>query len=209
MTAPAPAEAYPRGGLRWTLFGRLSMTAANGLLMLGCALFFMDEATFGLFAAVVGAQLLASRAALCGLDQGVVRLFTADPEPDGVIRGAVAITLTLGALGLGLAGLVAAAGGILLSGRSASAGDKEFTASQAESAEASVTFSRDVQPLLQKLCADCHGSKQPKGNLQIDALRHDLAAGATFAAQSRIDGTAHHCRDRDQRDAALGGGEIA
>ncbi|MDA1222411.1 MAG: hypothetical protein O3B85_10350 [Planctomycetota bacterium] len=112
MTAPAPAEAYPRGGLRWTLFGRLSMTAANGLLMLGCALFFMDEATFGLFAAVVGAQLLASRAALCGLDQGVVRLFTADPEPDGVIRGAVAITLTLGALGLGLAGLVAAAGGV-------------------------------------------------------------------------------------------------
>ncbi|MBL6705163.1 MAG: DUF1592 domain-containing protein [Planctomycetaceae bacterium] len=74
-------------------------------------------------------------------------------------------------------GLVAAAGGILLSGRSASAGDKEFTASQAESAEASVTFSRDVQPLLQKLCAGCHGSKQPKGNLQIDALRHDLAAG--------------------------------
>jgi hypothetical protein len=74
-------------------------------------------------------------------------------------------------------GLIAAACGILLSGRSASAGDKEFTASQAETAEASVTFSREIQPLLQKLCADCHGSKQPKGNLQIDALRHDLAAG--------------------------------
>jgi O-antigen/teichoic acid export membrane protein len=112
MTERAPAKAYPRGGLRWTLFGRLSMTAANGLLMLGCALFFMDEATFGLFAAVVGAQLLASRAALCGLDQGVVRLFTADREPDAVIRGAVAISLSLGAVGLALAGLVAASGGV-------------------------------------------------------------------------------------------------
>ncbi|MGA0870243.1 MAG: lipopolysaccharide biosynthesis protein [Planctomycetota bacterium] len=112
MTAQAPAEAYPRGGLRWTLFGRLSMTAANGLLMLGCALFFMDEETFGLFAAVVGAQLLASRAVLCGLDQGVVRLFTADREPDAVVRGAVAITLTLGAIGLGLAGIIAAVGGV-------------------------------------------------------------------------------------------------
>jgi O-antigen/teichoic acid export membrane protein len=112
MTEKAPAEAYPRGGLRWTLFGRLSMTAANGLLMLGCALFFMDEETFGLFAAVVGAQLLASRAVLCGLDQGVVRLFTADREPDAVVRGAVAITLILGAFGLGVSGLVAAVGGV-------------------------------------------------------------------------------------------------
>ena len=74
-------------------------------------------------------------------------------------------------------GFVAAAGGILISGRSTIAGDKEFTAPQARSVDEDVTFARDIKPLLQKLCSDCHGSKQPKGHLQIDALSDELAEG--------------------------------
>ena len=74
-------------------------------------------------------------------------------------------------------GFVAAAGGILISGRSTIAGYKEFTAPQARSVDEDVTFARDIKPLLQKLCSDCHGSKQPKGHLQIDALSDELAEG--------------------------------
>ena len=74
-------------------------------------------------------------------------------------------------------GFVAAAGGILISGRSTIAGDKEFTAPQARSVDEDVTFARDIKPLLQKLCSDCHGSKQPKGHLQNDALSDELAEG--------------------------------
>lgn len=102
----------PRGGLRWTLFGRLSMTAANGVLMLLCALVFMDEATFGLFATVVGAQLLASRAVLAGLDQGIVRLFTAGRSPDAVVRSGVTIAGTFGAIAILTGAAIAAIGGI-------------------------------------------------------------------------------------------------
>lgn len=104
--------AVPRSGLRWTLFGRLSMTAANGVLMLLCALVWMDDATFGSFAAVVGAQMLASRGVLAGLDQGLVRLFTTGSSPDGIARAAIAITGTLGLITLLGAGAAAAAGGI-------------------------------------------------------------------------------------------------
>lgn len=40
-----------------------------------------------------------------------------------------------------------------------------------------VTFSRDVKPLLQKLCVDCHGAKKPKGHLRVDTLSQALAEG--------------------------------
>jgi O-antigen/teichoic acid export membrane protein len=88
------------------------MTAANGILMLACALAYMDEPTFGRFAAAIGAQLLCSRAILAGLDQGVVRLFTAGRSPDAVVRAAVAITALLGGLAIAAAAGLGARGGL-------------------------------------------------------------------------------------------------
>jgi len=73
--------------------------------------------------------------------------------------------------------LSASAGGMLLSGRSTIASDKEVTTSQPTPADEASAFSRDVKPLLRKLCAGCHGAKKPKGHLQIDRLSHELAAG--------------------------------
>lgn len=70
-----------------------------------------------------------------------------------------------------------AAGRFLLSGRSTIAGDKEVTTPQPTPVDEDATFSRDIKPLLRKLCADCHGAKKPKGHLQIDRLSHELAAG--------------------------------
>lgn len=74
--------------------------------------------------------------------------------------------------------LFASTGGMLLSGSLTFASGKEAPSSQPTSVdEEDVTFSRDIKPLLQKLCADCHGAKNPKGHLQIDRLSHHLAAG--------------------------------
>lgn len=73
--------------------------------------------------------------------------------------------------------LVAAAVGILLSGRSPIAGSEEVAGSDAKPVDELATFSRDIQPLLQKLCSGCHGTKEPKGHLQIDTLDNELANG--------------------------------
>lgn len=73
--------------------------------------------------------------------------------------------------------LFASTGGMLLSGSVTFASDKEASTSPPTSVDEDVTFSRDIKPLLQKLCADCHGAKKPKGHLQIDTLSQHLAAG--------------------------------
>ncbi len=43
--------------------------------------------------------------------------------------------------------------------------------------EQPVEFTRDVKPLLQKLCSNCHGAKDRKGHLQIEMLDHELSTG--------------------------------
>ena len=43
--------------------------------------------------------------------------------------------------------------------------------------EQPVEFARDVKPLLQKLCSNCHGAKDRKGHLQIEMLDHELSTG--------------------------------
>lgn len=40
-----------------------------------------------------------------------------------------------------------------------------------------VAFDRDVKPLLQRLCFECHGPVKPKGDLRIDNLNSDLING--------------------------------
>jgi hypothetical protein len=51
----------------------------------------------------------------------------------------------------------------------------ESSLSKPPSISQSVKFARDVKPLLQKLCSNCHGAKNPKGHLQIGMLDHELA----------------------------------
>lgn len=45
-----------------------------------------------------------------------------------------------------------------------------------------VNYAREVKPLLQKLCVDCHGAKKPKGHLRIDTLSQALAEGCDAEA---------------------------
>tara|TARA_R110002072_G_scaffold302710_2_gene487811 strand:- start:436492 stop:439068 length:2577 start_codon:yes stop_codon:yes gene_type:complete len=73
--------------------------------------------------------------------------------------------------------LIVMAGGIFVSGQSTFASDEKATVVKATSANEADTYSRDIQPLLQKLCAGCHGVNKPKGHLQIDMLSRELAAG--------------------------------
>lgn len=39
------------------------------------------------------------------------------------------------------------------------------------------TFSKDVKPLLQRYCVNCHGPKKVKAELRIDQLNPDLVKG--------------------------------
>lgn len=94
-SAPSPGDQEGGGGeekldqtirersrdLGWTLFGKLAMTGANSGLMLLLG-WLMDVKLFGLFTTAVGAQLLASRMVLLGVDQGMIRLYTVDRYQD-------------------------------------------------------------------------------------------------------------------------------
>ena len=40
-----------------------------------------------------------------------------------------------------------------------------------------VNFEKEMQPLLQQLCFDCHGPKQQKGDHRFDTLDPDLTNG--------------------------------
>jgi len=42
------------------------------------------------------------------------------------------------------------------------------------------TFERQVKPLLQKYCVQCHGSKKQKGDMRFDNIDPDIAAGEHF-----------------------------
>ena len=73
--------------------------------------------------------------------------------------------------------LVAAAVAILHLDQSPIARAEDVAGSDAKTVDELATFTRDVQPLLQKLCSGCHGTKDPEGRLQIDTLDHELANG--------------------------------
>lgn len=73
--------------------------------------------------------------------------------------------------------LVAAAVAILFTDGSTIARAEEVAGSNSKPVDRLVRFTRHIQPLLQRFCADCHGVNKPKGHLQIDMLSHELAAG--------------------------------
>ncbi|MBM3830022.1 MAG: hypothetical protein FJ406_05735 [Verrucomicrobia bacterium] len=55
-----------------------------------------------------------------------------------------------------------------------------FTAAAADkklpppSTQKDVTFAKDIKPIFDKACADCHGDKKQKGKLRLDTLANAL-----------------------------------
>lgn len=42
--------------------------------------------------------------------------------------------------------------------------------------KAGVTFAKDIKPIFDKACAECHGEKKQKGKLRLDSLANALKA---------------------------------
>ena len=49
-------------------------------------------------------------------------------------------------------------------------------------AAAAVDFARDVKPILEKRCFDCHGAEKQKGGLRLDVKAHALKGGEEHGA---------------------------
>ena len=47
---------------------------------------------------------------------------------------------------------------------------------------AAVDFDREIRPLLQERCVECHGSKKVKANLRLDAKMHAVKGGESGPA---------------------------
>ena len=74
--------------------------------------------------------------------------------------------LKSGAVALALSAAVVGAGLLAIPG-----------SAQAQSAPSQVTFTRDVAPILQKSCIECHGPDKEKGGLRLDTKELALKGG--------------------------------
>ena len=45
------------------------------------------------------------------------------------------------------------------------------------SKKAGVTFDKDIKPIFEKACFECHGDKKQKGKLRLDSLAAALKGG--------------------------------
>ena len=77
MTQSSETSSDTGRELGWTMFGRLTFTAAQAVMVLALPLGLLDLPTFGVFVTALGAQMLISRLVLVGCDQAVIRLFAA------------------------------------------------------------------------------------------------------------------------------------
>ncbi|HWD93438.1 MAG TPA: c-type cytochrome domain-containing protein [Verrucomicrobiae bacterium] len=59
----------------------------------------------------------------------------------------------------------------------ASAVDVDISKLPPPSDKKDVTFERDIKPLFEKSCVDCHGAEKPKGKLRLDTLAATLKGG--------------------------------
>jgi hypothetical protein len=66
---------------------------------------------------------------------------------------------------------------LALSGSLASAAELKFTNAD----ESRVEFERSVKPFLAKHCVECHGAKDPEGELDLTTLDPDMKASASGA----------------------------
>ena len=50
--------------------------------------------------------------------------------------------------------------------------------------ENKIDFARDIQPILQKSCVECHGPEKPKAKLRLDSREAALKGGKSFQGRS-------------------------
>jgi hypothetical protein len=73
-------------------------------------------------------------------------------------------------------------------------------------AAAAAEFERDIRPLLQRHCVECHGAKKQKGELRLDAL-HVLLKRQAFNLRQR--GPEHQRLQRRHAAAWAAAGAVA
>jgi len=56
----------------------------------------------------------------------------------------------------------------------ASAVDVDFSKLPPPSNKQGITFDKDIKPLFEKSCVECHGAEKPKGKLRLDTLAGTL-----------------------------------
>jgi len=59
----------------------------------------------------------------------------------------------------------------------ASAVDVDVSKLPPPSTKQGLTFEKDIKPLFDKSCVDCHGAEKPKGKLRLDTLVGTLKGG--------------------------------
>jgi hypothetical protein len=64
--------------------------------------------------------------------------------------------------------------GVVAAGWSAAATEVDLSKLPPPATQQGVTFSKDIQPLLQASCIRCHGSERPKAGLRLDSLEAAL-----------------------------------
>lgn len=63
--------------------------------------------------------------------------------------------------------------GLALASSVSAAGKKELPPA---AKKAGVTFDKDIKPIFEKSCVECHGEKKQKGKLRLDTLANTLKA---------------------------------
>ncbi len=63
--------------------------------------------------------------------------------------------------------------GLALAVSATAAGKKELPPA---AKKAGVTFDKDIKPIFEKSCVECHGEKKQKGKLRLDTLANTLKA---------------------------------
>jgi hypothetical protein len=64
--------------------------------------------------------------------------------------------------------------GVVATGWTAAATEVDLSKLPPPATQEGVTFSKDIQPLLQASCIRCHGSERPKAGLRLDSLEGAL-----------------------------------
>lgn len=92
------------------------------------------------------------------------------------------VTTFWGAAPTKTAGTTAAAAGHGANGKSGDVKDPVTVAAVTVLAEPEVVFTKDIQPILQRSCIDCHGPKKARGRLRLDSREAALAGGKSTVA---------------------------
>jgi mono/diheme cytochrome c family protein len=101
--------------------------------------------------------------------------------------------------------LIATLGILASSAAAAFAGDVDTSKLPPPSPQKDVTYEKDIKPILDKSCVDCHGPKKQKSKLRLDSLQAALKGGddkviqpGNSARSILVLNIAHLNNDKDQ-----------